>query len=231
MANVIRNGSEISIPVEQVGVGDILMVRPGEKIPVDGRVIEGSSAIDESMITGESLPRDRRTGDEVIGATVNKTGLLKIQATKVGQDTVLSQIAKLVEEAQIGKAPLQRLADKVSAYFVPSVILIATASALFWYFAAGIGLAFSLLAFVSVVIIACPCALGIATPAALLVGTGKGAERGILIKGGEYLEKANRVDTVVFDKTGTLTKGEPSVTDVAALGGVSDADVLHFAGS
>src|SRR5213593_1092391 len=230
-AHVIRNGIEISIPVEEVTVGDILMVRPGEKIPVDGRVIEGSSAIDESMITGESLPRDKRTGDEVIGATVNKTGLLKIQATKVGQDTVLSQIAKLVEEAQIGKAPLQRLADKVSAYFVPSVILIATASALFWYFAAGIGLAFSLLAFVSVVIIACPCALGIATPAALLVGTGKGAENGILIKGGDQLEEARKITTVIFDKTGTLTKGQPSVTDVVPIGKLSEIQILSYAGA
>src|SRR2546429_418088 len=231
MANVIRNGSEISIPVEQVGVGDILMVRPGEKIPVDGRVIEGSSAIDESMITGESLPRDRRTGDEVIGAAVNKTGLLKIQATKVGQDTVLSQIAKLVEEAQIGKAPLQRLADKVSAYFVPSVVLIATASAMFWYFVAGIGLAFSLLAFVSVVIIACPCALGIATPAALLVGTGKGAENGILIKGGDQLEEAGKINTIIFDKTGTLTRGQPSVTDVVPIGKLSEIQILSYAGA
>ena len=231
MANVIRNGSEISIPVEQVGVGDILMVRPGEKIPVDGRVIEGSSAIDESMITGESLPSDRRTGDDVIGATVNKTGLLKIQATKVGQDTVLSQIAKLVEEAQIGKAPLQMLADKVSAYFVPSVVLIATASAMFWYFVAGIGLAFSLLAFVSVVIIACPCALGIATPAALLVGTGKGAENGILIKGGDQLEEARKINTVIFDKTGTLTKGQPSVTDIVPIGKLSEIQILGYAGA
>src|SRR2546426_4406030 len=231
MANVIRNGSEISIPVEQVGVGDILMVRPGEKIPVDGRVIEGSSAIDESMITGESLPRDRRTGDEVIGAAVNKTGLLKIQATKVGQDTVLSQIAKLVEEAQIGKAPLQRLADRISAYFVPSVIVIAVSSGLVWYFIGGIGFAFSLLAFVSVVIIACPCALGIATPAALLVGTGKGAESGILIKGGENLEEAHKVDTIIFDKTGNLTKGEPSVTDIIAVGKMADREILRYAGS
>src|SRR5437764_5460963 len=231
MENVIRNGSEISMPVAKVGVGDILMGRPGEKIPVDGRVIEGSSAIDESMITGESLPRDKRTGDEVIGATVNKTGLLKIQATKIGQDTVLSQIAKLVEEAQIGKAPLQSLADKVSAYFVPSVVLIATASAMFWYFVGGIGLAFSLLAFVSVIVIACPCALGIATPAALLVGAGKGAENGILIKGGENLEEAHKIDTIVFDKTGTLIKGEPSVTDVVSLNGESAKSILHFAGS
>src|SRR5713226_9947548 len=195
MAHLIRNGVETSVPVEKVEVGDILVIRPGERVPVDGRIIEGSSAIDESMITGESLPREKRSGDEVIGATINKTGLLKIQAIKVGQGTVLSQIAKLVEEAQVGKAPLQRLADKVSAYFVPSVILIATASGLFWYFVAGIGLAFSLLAFVSVVIIACPCALGIATPAALLVGTGKGAENGILIKGGDQLEEAGKIKT------------------------------------
>jgi len=231
MAHVVRNGSEISIPVEEVAVGDILLVRPGEKIPVDGRVVEGESAIDESMITGESLPRDKRNGDEVIGATVNKTGLLRIQATKVGQDTVLSQIAKLVEEAQVGKAPLQRLADRVSAYFVPSVILIATASGLFWYFVAGIGLAFSLLAFVSVVIIACPCALGIATPAALLVGTGKGAENGILIKGGDQLEEAGKIKTIIFDKTGTLTKGQPSVTDIVPIGKLSEIQILSYAGA
>ncbi|OLE88624.1 MAG: copper-translocating P-type ATPase [Crenarchaeota archaeon 13_1_20CM_2_51_8] len=230
-AHVIRNGSEISVPVEEIEVGDILLVRPGEKVPVDGRVIDGNSAIDESMITGESLPRDKRNGDEVIGATVNKTGLLKIQATKVGQDTVLSQIAKLVEEAQVGKAPLQRLADKVSAYFVPSVILIATASGLFWYFVAGIGLAFSLLAFVSVVIIACPCALGIATPAALLVGTGKGAENGILIKGGDQLEEAGKIKTIIFDKTGTLTKGQPSVTDIVPIGKLTEIQILGYAGA
>ena len=231
LAHVIRNGSEISVPVEEVTVGDILLVRPGEKVPVDGRVIEGNSAIDESMITGESLPRDKRNGDEVIGATVNKAGLLKIQATKVGQDTVLSQIAKLVEEAQVGKAPLQRLADKVSAYFVPSVILIATASGLFWYFVARIGLAYSLLAFVSVVIIACPCALGIATPAALLVGTGKGAENGILIKGGDQLEEAGKIKTIIFDKTGTLTKGQPSVTDIVPIGKLTEIQILGYAGA
>ena len=230
VAHLIRNGSEISVPVEEVEVGDILLVRPGEKVPVDGRVIEGDSAIDESMITGESLPRDKRGGDEVIGATVNKTGLLKIQATKVGQDTVLTQIAKLVEEAQVGKAPLQRLADRVSAYFVPAVILIATASGLFWYFVARIGLTYSLLAFVSVVIIACPCALGIATPAALLVGTGKGAENGILIKGGDQLEEAGRINTIIFDKTGTLTKGQPSVTDVVPIGKLTEIQILGYAG-
>ena len=231
MAKVIREGGEIEIPVEDLRVDDVFVVRPGERVPVDGVVVEGGSALDESMITGESLPRDKSVRDEVIGSTINKTGLLKVRATKVGQDTVLSQIVKLVEEAQAGKAPLQKLADRVSAYFVPSVILIATASGLLWYFAGGIGLAFSLLAFVSVIVIACPCALGIATPAALLVGAGKGAESGILIKGGENLEEAHKVDTIVFDKTGTLTKGEPSVTDVVSLNGESLKSILHFAGS
>ncbi len=229
MAHVIRDGVEMSIPVQKVQVDDILLVRPGERVPVDGKVIEGDSAIDESMITGESLPREKRNGDEVIGGTVNKTGLLKIQATKIGQDTVLSQIAKLVEEAQVGKAPLQRLADRVSAYFVPLVILIATTSALFWYFVAKIGLSYSLLAFVSVVIIACPCALGLATPAALLVGTGKGAENGILIKGGDQLEEAQKVDTVLFDKTGTLTKGQPSVTDILLIDRISREEIIRYA--
>ncbi len=190
MAHILRDGSEISIPVEEVAVADILLVRPGEKLPVDGRVIEGNSAIDESMITGESLPHDKRSGDEVIGATVNKTGLLKIQATKVGQDTVLSQIAKLVEEAQVGKAPLQRLADRVSAYFVPAVILIATASGLFWYFVAGIGLA-----------------------------------------GGDQLEEAGKINTIIFDKTGTLTKGQPSVTDIVPIGKLTEIQVLRYAGA
>ena len=230
-AHVIRDGVETSIPVEKVEVDDVLIVRPGERIPVDGRVVEGSSAVDESMITGESLPKDKGSGDEVIGATINKTGLLRMKATKVGQDTVLSQIAKLVEEAQVGKAPLQRLADRVSAYFVPAVIIIASASFLFWYFIAGIGLAFSLLAFVSVVIIACPCALGIATPAALLVGTGKGAENGILIKGGDQLEEAHKADTIIFDKTGTLTKGQPALTDIVPIGNLSEAQILGYAGS
>src|SRR3989454_3671074 len=231
MAHVIRDGVETNIPIENVVVGDVLIVRPGERIPVDGKVIDGSSVVDESMITGESLPNDKRVGDEVIGATISKTGLLKIQATKVGQDTVLSQIAKLVEEAQVGKAPLQRLADRVSAYFVPAVILIAIASFMFWYFVASIGLAFSLLAFVSVVIIACPCALGIATPAALLVGTGKGAENGILIKGGDQLELAHKANTIIFDKTGTLTKGKPSVTDIVPIGKLTEIQILSYAGA
>ncbi len=231
MAHVIRDGVETSIPIEKVVVGDVLIVRPGERVPVDGKVVDGGSVVDESMITGESLPNDKRVGDEVIGATISKTGLLKIQATKVGQDTVLSQIAKLVEEAQVGKAPLQRLADRVSAYFVPAVILIAIGSFMFWYFVASIGLAFSLLAFVSVVIIACPCALGIATPAALLVGTGKGAENGILIKGGDQLELAHKANTVIFDKTGTLTKGKPAVTDIVPIGNLSETQILGYAGS
>ncbi|HZY94378.1 MAG TPA: heavy metal translocating P-type ATPase [Candidatus Bathyarchaeia archaeon] len=230
-AHVIRDGVEISIPIEKIQVGAIIVVRPGEKIPVDGRIIEGSASIDESMITGESLPRDKDQGNEVIGGTVNRTGLLKIQATKVGQDTVLSQIAKLVEDAQAGRAPLERLVDKISQYFVPTVLLTATISGLFWYFIARIGLAYSLLAFVSVVIIACPCALGIATPAALLVGTGKGAENGILIKGGEPLEQAHKVSTVIFDKTGTLTKGQPSVTDVVPLRELPEREILRYAGA
>ncbi len=238
MAQVLRDGVEASVPVEEVAIDDIVLVRPGERVPVDGMVIEGSSTLDESVITGESMPRDKGVGDEVIGATINKTGFLKIRAAKVGQDTVLSQIVKLVEEAQVGKAPLQRLADRVSAYFVPSVVIIATASALLWYFegeAFGFAgenrLAYSLLAFVSVVIIACPCALGLATPAALLVGTGKGAENGILIKGGDNLEEAHKVNTIVFDKTGTLTKGEPSVTDIVPLAKFSEREILRYAGS
>ncbi|HEV2119566.1 MAG TPA: heavy metal translocating P-type ATPase [Candidatus Bathyarchaeia archaeon] len=231
LAHVIRDGVETRIPIEKVEVSDVLVVRPGERVPVDGRVVDGSSVVDESMITGESLPNEKRIGDEVIGATINKSGLLKIQVTKVGQDTVLSQIAKLVEEAQVGKAPLQGLADRVSAFFVPVVILIAVSSFMFWYFLARIGLAFSLLAFVSVVIIACPCALGIATPAALLVGTGKGAENGILIKGGDQLEMAHKANTVIFDKTGTLTKGKPAVTDVVPIGKLSEAQILRYAGS
>jgi Cu+-exporting ATPase len=228
-AHVLRNGTETTIPVEQIELSDIVIVRPGEKVPVDGLVVDGRSVIDESMITGESLPRDKTKGDEVIGGTVNKTGLLRVQATKIGQDTVLFQIAKLVEEAQAGKAPIQRLVDKISQYFVPLVLLVATVSGLFWYFVAHIGLAYSLLAFVSVVIIACPCALGLATPAALLVGISKAAENGILIKGGEPLEQAHKVDTVAFDKTGTLTKGRPSVTDIVPLREIPQREILRYA--
>jgi Cu+-exporting ATPase len=217
MAHVVREGKEMTIPVEEVQEGELLIVRPGERIPTDGKIVDGSSSIDESAITGESIPVDKSTGSDVIGATINKSGLLKVRATKVGVDTVLSQIITLVEQARTGKAPMQRMADQVSKYFVPAVVLIAIASALAWYFVGGIGLTFSLLAFVSVIIIACPCALGIATPAALMMGAGKGAENGILFKGGEYLEMARKVKTVVFDKTGTLTKGKPEVTDIVDL--------------
>jgi Cu+-exporting ATPase len=231
LAHVVRGGLETEIPVEQIEVGDVFIVRPGEKVPVDGVVVEGLSSVDQSMLTGESIPAEKNAGDEVIGATINETGMLRIQATKVGQDTTLSQIVKLVEEAQIGRAPIQRLADQVASYFVPFVILAATGSALAWYFLGQIGLQFSLLAFVSVTVIACPCALGIATPAALLVGTSKGAQNGVLIKGGDHLEVAHKIHTIIFDKTGTLTVGKPSVTDVAAFGEFDEDTVLKFAAS
>jgi Cu+-exporting ATPase len=228
---VSPDGSEVDVPAEQVAVGEILVVRPGEKIPVDAVIVAGRSAVDESMITGESLPVEKGPGDEVIGGTINRSGLLKLRADKVGQDTALFQIVKLVEEAQVGRAPIQRLADKVASYFVPVVIAAAGVSALSWYYLGHIGLDFSVLVFVSVVVISCPCALGVATPAAILVGTSKGAQCGVLIKGGEYLERAGKVDTVVFDKTGTLTLGKPSVTDVVLFGGLRREDILHFAAS
>jgi Cu+-exporting ATPase len=231
LAHIERDGKEIEVPVEQINVGDVFIVRPGEKVPVDGRVAEGHSSLDQSMITGESIPIEKSAGDEVIGSTINKTGLLKVEATKVGQDTALAQIVKLVEEAQIGRAPIQKLADSVAAYFVPSVLLIASASGLAWYLVGNIGLQFSLLVFVSVTVIACPCALGIATPAALLVGTSKGAQNGILIKGGDYLEITRKVTAVVFDKTGTLTVGKPSLTDVLPYGKYDAGTVLMLAAS
>ena len=234
MAKVLRqkeggDREEVEIPIEQVQEADIMIIRPGERIPTDGTVIEGSSSIDESAITGESIPVDKTKGDEVIGATINKSGLVRVRATKVGQDTVLSQIITLVEEARTGKAHMQRLVDQVAKYFVPAVLGIAIAVGLGWYFIGGIGVTFSLLAFVSVIIIACPCALGIATPAALTMGTGKGAENGILFKSGEYLEIANKVKTVVFDKTGTLTRGKPSVTNIIDLSGLGEAEILRLA--
>jgi len=231
LAHVMRGGQEIEIPVEQIQVGDLFIVRPGEKVPVDGDVIEGRSSVDQSMITGESIPVEKNPGDEVIGATINKIGMLKVRATKVGQDTTLAQIVRLVEEAQIGKAPIQKLADQVASYFVPLVVLIALGSAFLWYFVGKIGLQFSILAFVSVTVIACPCALGIATPAALLVGTSKGAQNGILIKGGDYLEIAHKITAIIFDKTGTLTVGKPSVTDVTPYGKYDANTVLTFAAS
>jgi Cu+-exporting ATPase len=233
MAKILREegGSnvELEIPIEQVQEGDIMVIRPGERIPTDGTVIYGSSSIDESAVTGESIPVDKKNGDEVIGATINKSGLLKVKATKIGQDTVLSQIITLVEEARTGKAQMQRLVDQVAKYFVPAVLAVAIGVGFGRYFVGNIGITFSLLAFVSVIIIACPCALGIATPAALMMGAGKGAENGILFKGGEYLEIAKKVKTVVFDKTGTLTRGKPSVTDIVDLYELGEDEMLRLA--
>ena len=217
LKSITKEYKEIDIPVEQIVEGDLLVIRPGERVPTDGLIVEGSSSIDESAITGESIPVDKTKGDEVIGATINKNGLLKVKATKVGQDTVLSQIITLVEEAKTGKAKLEKMVDQVAKYFVPSIIIIAIGVFLGWYLIGDAGLTYSILAFVSVMIIACPCALGIATPAALMMGAGKGAENGILYKGGEHIEIANKVNTIVFDKTGTLTIGKPSVTDLVSL--------------
>ncbi|HJT85208.1 MAG TPA: copper-translocating P-type ATPase, partial [Nitrososphaeraceae archaeon] len=217
LKSITKTYKEIEIPVEQIVEGDLLVIRPGERVPTDGLVFEGNSSVDESAITGESIPIDKTKGDEVIGATINKNGLLKVRATKVGQDTVLSQIITLVEEAKTGKAKLEKMVDQVAKYFVPSIVIIAIGVFLGWYLIGDAGLTYSILAFVSVMIIACPCALGIATPAALMMGAGKGAENGILYKGGEHIEIANKVNTIVFDKTGTLTVGKPSVTDLVAL--------------
>ena len=217
LKSITKEFKEIEIPVEQIEEGDLMIIRPGERVPTDGLVIEGNSSVDESVITGESIPVDKTKGDEVIGATINKNGLLKVKATKVGQDTVLSQIITLVEEAKTGKAKLEKMVDQVAKYFVPAIVMIAIGVFLGWYFIGNAGLTYSILAFVSVMIIACPCALGIATPAALMMGTGKGAENGILYKGGEHIEIANKVNTIIFDKTGTLTVGKPSVTDLVSL--------------
>ena len=222
---------EAKVPIEEIKENDMLIVRPGESIPTDGIIIEGASTLDESTVTGESMPVDKAKDDEVIGATINKTGLLKIRATKVGQDTVLSQIINLVEEARTGKAQVQRMVDQVAKYFVPAIVLTAMGVGLGWYFIGGIGFDYSLLAFVSVIIIACPCALGIATPAALMMGSGKAAEHGILFKGGEYLEIASKIQTIVFDKTGTLTEGKPSVTDIYTIPetGIAEKEILRLA--
>lgn len=216
-ATIIRNGKELKISIDDVQAGDVVVVKPGEKIPVDGIVVEGETSIDESMVTGESMPVAKKKGDTVIGATINKFGSLKFKATKVGKNTTLSQIIKLVEDAQGSKAPIQRLADKFSSYFVPAVIFIAIAAFVFWYFS--LGFAFAFTTFIAVLIIACPCALGLATPTAIMVGTGIGAQHGILIKNAEALELARKVDMIVLDKTGTLTKGMPEITDVIATDG------------
>ncbi len=230
-ARVVKNGVIADVPIEQVIQGDTIVVRPGEKIPVDGVVSKGQSSVDESMITGESIPVEKTLGATVIGATINKNGSFEFTATKVGSETTLAQIIRVVEEAQGSKAPIQAFADKISAYFVPIVIGLAILTFLVWYFALGATLTFALMAFTSVIVIACPCALGLATPTAIMVGTGKGAEHGILIKGGEPLEAACKIKAVVFDKTGTLTKGQPEVTDVVSASISDEEEIMTIAAS
>ncbi len=231
-ARLERDGIEQDIPIEEVRPGDIILVRPGEKVPVDGKVIEGASSVDESMLTGESLPVEKKEGDAVIGATLNKTGAFKMRATKVGQDTVLQGIVRMVQEAQGSKAPLQKLADTISGYFVPVVICIAIATFMIWFVVAPVEsrLQMALLTSVSVLVIACPCALGLATPTAIMVGTGRGAQNGILIKGGEALETAHKLTTIVLDKTGTITRGEPEVTDLLSQG-MEENELLRLVAS
>lgn len=231
-ARVVRNGKDQDIPVEEVVLDDIVVVRPGEKIPVDGILVEGSSSIDESMITGESIPVEKHEGDEVIGATINKTGSFKFKAAKVGKDTALSQIIEMVQQAQGSKAPIQRVVDKVSGYFVPAVIILAILAFVVWYdFGPEPNLIYALIVFVTTLIIACPCALGLATPISLMVGVGKGAENGILIRSGEALETAQKLDAIVLDKTGTITEGKPSLTDIINYNGAVENDVLRYAAS
>ncbi|MDD5164937.1 MAG: heavy metal translocating P-type ATPase [Candidatus Pacebacteria bacterium] len=237
-ALIFRNGNEVEIPVSEVKIGDIIIVKPGTKIPVDGRIVEGTSSIDESMITGEPIPVDKKIGDLVVGATINKQGNIRFSATKIGSDTVLSQIIKMVEEAQGSKAPIQAMADKISAIFVPVVLGIAGLTLITWLTvgAPAIGfsaaLSYGILSFVGILVIACPCALGLATPTAIIVGVGKGAEYGILIKNAEALEKLSKVDTIVFDKTGTITNGKPEVTDIIVLDSAwNESQILSLAAS
>jgi len=227
IARVLRDGREVQVPVDDVQVGDILIVKPGERIPTDGGVIAGYSSVDEKIITGESIPVEKKVGNEVIGATINKTGLLRIRATKVGEDTALMQIVHLVEEAQASSAPVQKFADRVVGYFVPAVFAVAAVAFAYWFVTAGFASAFLVL--LAVLLIACPCALGIATPTAILAGVGKGAEHGVLLRGGEYIENARKLTSVVFDKTGTLTRGEPSVIDVLAFEGYHESEILELA--
>jgi Cu+-exporting ATPase len=227
IARVVKDGQEVEVSVDDVQVGDVFVVKPGEKIPTDGVVVSGYSSADEKIITGESIPVEKNVDSEVIGATINKTGLLRVKATKVGEDTALMQIVRLVEEAQSASAPVQKLADRVVGYFVPAVFTVAGIAFTYWLVAAGFSQAFLVL--LAILLIACPCALGIATPTAILAGVGKGAEYGVLLRGGEYVENARKLTTVVFDKTGTLTKGEPSVTDVQAFEGYNDKQVFEFA--
>lgn len=231
-ARVIRSGKEIDIPIEEVVLDEVIIVRPGEKIPVDGVIVDGSSSVDESMLTGESIPVEKRNGDEVIGASINKTGSFKFKATKVGKDTALAQIIQMVEQAQSSKAPIQRVVDNVSGYFVPAVIILAILSFVIWYvFGPVPQLIYALIVFVTVLVIACPCALGLATPISLMVGVGKGAENGILIRSGEALETAQKLDSIVLDKTGTITEGKPSLTDVITSNGFKENEVLALSAS
>ncbi|MCE5195468.1 MAG: heavy metal translocating P-type ATPase [Nitrospiraceae bacterium] len=231
-ARVLKNGVEKDIPIEEVEIGDIIIVRPGERIPVDGIIKDGYSSVDESMLTGESIPVEKKTGDSAIGATINKTGSFRFEATRVGRDTVLSRIINMVQEAQGSKPPIARMADKIASVFVPVVMIIALITFLVWFlFGPEPSLTYALLNLIAVLIIACPCALGLATPTSIMVGTGKGAENGILIRGGESLETAHKINMVVFDKTGTLTKGEPSVTDIITSGSVTKKDILFYAAS
>jgi Cu+-exporting ATPase len=229
-ATVIREDKELEIPIDEVEVGDVIVVKPGEKIPVDGEVTEGITAVDESMLTGESIPVEKSAGDKVIGASINKNGSIRYKATRVGKDTALAQIIRLVEDAQGSKAPIAKLADVISGYFVPVVISLATIGALAWYLYGETGV-FSLTIFISVLVIACPCALGLATPTAIMVGTGKGAEYGVLIKSGTALETAHRIQTIVFDKTGTITEGKPKVTDIITTEGTDESYLLQLAAS
>ncbi len=229
VAHLLKGNEVRDIPIEQVKEGDLLLVKPGEKIPTDSIVVEGESSVDESMITGESMPVTKRKEDKVIGGTMNATSSLRIKAAKVGEDTALAQIIKIVQDAASSKVPVQKLADKVSSYFVPVVVLVGIVSALLWYFVGGVGINTSILIFVSVLIIACPCALGIATPAALLVSSGKAAKEGILVKSGESLQRASKVNAIVLDKTGTLTKGKPEVTDIISTSKYSKDEILKLA--
>ncbi|MBP6098597.1 MAG: copper-translocating P-type ATPase [Candidatus Levybacteria bacterium] len=231
-ARVIRGEKEVDISIEMVMAGDVIRVRPGEKIPVDGQILSGESSIDESMITGESLPVEKKKGDIVVGSTINKLGTFTYRATRIGADTMLAQIVKLVEEAQGSKAPIQRLADVVSSYFVPIVMMLAFLTFGLWYiFGPQPTFLFAMLNTVAVLIIACPCAMGLATPTAIMVGTGKGAQNGILIRDAQSLETANKINTVVFDKTGTLTKGKPEVTDIISVANLSENEIISMAGS
>jgi len=227
IARLLKDGQELEVPIDDVQVGDVFVVKPGEKIPTDGVVFAGYSSVDEKIITGESIPIEKNVGNEVIGATINKTGLLRVKATKVGEDTALMQIVRLVEEAQAASAPVQKLADRVVGYFVPAVFTVAAIAFTFWFVTSGFSTAFLVL--LAILLIACPCALGIATPTAILAGVGKGAEYGVLLRGGEYVENIGKLQTIVLDKTGTLTKGEPSVTDILAFEGYNKNEVLEFA--